>query len=101
MMNNNKFYAPIKEFTFLLLRNKIPFSFAPLYDGGQWTFPAYPNGDVAIHSGTYHSDEGYLESYGMPWDEGDVSVETPEEMALRVQFGIFSKYILGTEEEGE
>lgn len=80
----NKFYATIKEFTLMLVKNEIPFSYSPLYDGAQWTFPMF-KGDIAIHSGTYDSDEGYLESYNMPWDEGDVSVCTPDEMISRLK----------------
>ena len=83
-MKNTKFEGTIREFTRLLISYDIPFEYAPFRDGGQWKFPAYPDGDVAIHSGTYHSDEGYLESYGMPWDEDDVSVTTPYEMTLRL-----------------
>ena len=83
-MKNTKFESTIHEFTRLLVSYDIPFEYALFRDGAQWKFPAYPNGDVAIHSGTYHSDEGYLESYGMPWDEDDVTVTTPYEMVLRL-----------------
>ena len=76
---NKLFYATIKEFTLMLVKNEIPFSYSLLYDGAQWSFPKF-KGDISIHSGTYASDRGYLESYNMPWDEDDVSVCTPEEM---------------------
>lgn len=83
-MKNTKFESTIREFTRLLVSYDIPFEYAPFRDGAQWKFSTYPDGDVAIHSGTYHSDEGYLESYGMPWDEDDVTVTTPYEMVLRL-----------------
>ena len=78
-MTHTEFYAAIKEFTLLLVRNEIPFSYAPFRDGGQWKFKNF-EGDIAIHSGTYYCDEGYLESYRMPWDNGDVSVYYPADM---------------------
>lgn len=72
------------KFTSLLKAHNIKYSIRPLFDGYQWKFNNY-NGDIAIHSGTYHNDEGYLESYEMPWDDGDVSICTPEEMIRRLE----------------
>ena len=83
-MKNTKFESTIREFTRWLISYDIPFEYAPFYDGAQWKFPQYEDGDVVIHSGSYHSDEGYVESYGMPWDDDDVTVTTPYEMALRL-----------------
>lgn len=67
------------KFTRLLHDYHVEYELKSLYDGYQWTFINY-DGDVAIHSGTYKSDLGYVESYNMPWDEDDVSVFTPEDM---------------------
>lgn len=75
----SKFEFSINTFNTMLVKNEISFSYSPLYDGAQWTFPKF-KGDISIHSGTYASDKGYLESYNMPWDDDDVTVCTPEEM---------------------
>lgn len=83
-MKHNVIKETATIFTQGLLENNIPFTYEPLFDGGKWTFPKYPHGDVALHSGTYHSAEGYVESYGMPWDNGDVSVCLPHEMICRI-----------------
>lgn len=72
-------------FTNLLLENHITFTCAPIFDGYKWTFPHLPHGDVALHHGTYDSNKGYVESYGMPWDEGDVSICLPYEMVCRIK----------------
>lgn len=52
-------------------------------DGYQWKFD-YWSGDVIITSGSYNHENGFVESYGFPWDKGDVSVCTPYEMARRL-----------------
>lgn len=72
-------------FTNLLLENHITFTCEPIFDGYKWTFAHLPDGDVALHSGTYHHNEGYVESYCMPWDNGDVSVCLPYEMVCRIK----------------
>ena len=51
----------------------IAFEWHYLYDGYQWSFANYPDGDIAIHSGTYGNRQGHFESYCMPWDDGDVT----------------------------
>ena len=79
----SKFDAVAAYFTHLLMIEGISFKVEPLYDGYKWTFSDLP-GDIAIHSGTYYSDEDYLESYGMPWDNDDVSICTPNEMVRRL-----------------
>lgn len=69
----------------LMLRD-VKFVMKPLYEGFQWTFPGtvLDNGDVALHCGTYGWENGSLESYCMPWDDDDVSVLKPDEMAQRI-----------------
>lgn len=69
----------------LMLRD-VKFVMTPLYEGFQWTFPdtVLSDGDVALHVGTYGCRDGYLESYQMPWDDGDVSVLKPDEMAQKI-----------------
>lgn len=68
------------KFTRLLHEYHVEYELKSLYDGYKWTFINYEGGDVAIHSGTYGADMGYVESYNMPWDEDDISVFTPEDM---------------------
>lgn len=70
----------------------IPYTLVPMddfvndnYNGGGWQirFP-WCVGDVACHKYTYGNMDGYVESYQFPWDEGDVSVLTPEEAADKI-----------------
>ena len=81
----SNFNSTINYFNNLLNEAKIPYTIIPLYDGAKWTFPRYKDGDIAIHSGTYYSDSGYLESLNLPWDKEDVSICTPIEMVRRLQ----------------
>lgn len=67
-----------------LSRLNIPFEMRSLYEGWQILCPWADNADVAAHDGTYGTARGMVESYGFPWDEGDVSVLTPEEAADRI-----------------
>jgi hypothetical protein len=67
-------------FNHLLDEAGIKYTVAPCFDGYQWRFPAFPLGDIICHSGSYHNNEGYVESYGFEWDEGDVTALPPEEM---------------------
>lgn len=66
-----------------LVDNRIPFAVHLCHDGLQLRFP-WCDGDVACHSGTYHSKFGYVESFEFPWDDGDVTELEPEEMAMRI-----------------
>jgi len=65
----------------------ISFEWHKLYDGYQWTFPAYPAGDIALHGGTHGAGLGFFESYGCPWDNGDVSVLSRTEVIERLNKG--------------
>ena len=67
-------------FNRLLDEAGIKYTVNRLFDGYQWLFPAFPDGDIVCHSYSYHSNEGYVESYGFEWDEGDVTALPPEEM---------------------
>jgi len=77
------FDATIEKFSNLLDEKGIEYIKLPIFDGMQWRFSHLP-GDVVIHSGSYNSHRGYVESYEMPWDEGDVTSCTPEEMVRRI-----------------
>lgn len=47
--------------------------FQVLFDG--------TNGDAILHDGSYGRSMCLWETYGFPWDEGDVSTHTAEELA--------------------
>lgn len=61
----------------------VPNRFNECYDGAQLRFD-WHIGDVACHSGTYGANQGKVETYEFPWDNGDVSVLTPQEAAARI-----------------
>ena len=92
-MNQNQFTSVAALFSTLLIERHVTFTRERLYDGWKWLFPDFPYGDVIIHSGSYHCDEGYVESMGMPWDEDDVSVFLPEEMANRIAEAAFYRHL--------
>ena len=54
--------------------------------GYQWIFPLGDDriGDVIYTPYNYNNQNGYVESFGFDWDEDDVSVPPPEEMARRI-----------------
>lgn len=73
------------DFVEELMERGVYFAMNPLYDGYQWRFGGnLENGDVAIHHGTYGNQNRKVESYGMPWDNDDVSALSPEEMAMLI-----------------
>lgn len=49
------------------------------FDGYQWLFPEF-RGDAIIHSFSYGNKQGYFETYGMPWDNGDVSMVSAKDL---------------------
>jgi len=54
-------------------------------DGYQWIFPRDDDyGDVIYTPYSYNNEGGYVESMGFYWDEDDVSVLPPKEMARRI-----------------
>ena len=67
----------------LLLESDVPFVECNIFDGRQLTFP-WCDGDVVCHSGSYGSNRGFVESFMFPWDDDDVSVYVPEEMANKI-----------------
>lgn len=58
-----------------LSKNEVPCYVMRLYDGYKVVFP-WCDGDVIAHSGMLGYGEcGYtVESFGFPWDEGDVTL---------------------------
>ena len=77
-------------FNHLLDEAGIKYTVNRCFDGYQWRFPALPGGDIICHSASYHSNEGFVESYGFEWDDGDVTALPPDEMIA---------YLLGEETE--
>lgn len=62
---------------------EVPYTCNQIFDGWQLRFP-WCNGDIACHSGTYGNQEGKVESFCFPWDEGSVSVLEPVRMARKI-----------------
>jgi hypothetical protein len=63
----------------------IEYSWEKLYDGYAWRFPKFPGGDAAIHSGTYGNRCGCFETYRTPWDNGDVTVLSADELIKKLR----------------
>ena len=61
----------------------VPYEPRALFEGWQLRFP-WTRGDVACHLGTYGHANGFVETYQFPWDEGGVSMLTPEECANKI-----------------
>lgn len=81
--NPQKYLETTAKLSAHLLINKVPFTVAPLYDGYQFTFP-WCKGDVVCHHGSYGANYGRVESMDFPWDEGDVTEDTVEQMAVNI-----------------
>lgn len=79
-----EFVKIARLFSDSLIEDSIPFTIERILDGYKWTFPDIPGGDVIIHSGSYSHAFGMVESWGMPWDEDDVSVLAPTEMEKNI-----------------
>lgn len=67
----------------ILLAKSVPFTVNYIFDGMQLRFP-WTHGDIACHSFTFGADSDAVESYCFPWDEGDVTVLTPDEAAEKI-----------------
>lgn len=78
-----KYFKSIIFIYNILTELSIPCTINPLFNGWQLCLP-WHEGDVAAHSGTYGEAQGMVESYQFPWDNGDVTVLTPEEAAIRI-----------------
>lgn len=68
----NTYFATTTALLNELADRGFPAQLFAIHDGFQLRFPWYEEGDVACHSGT----GGVLESYGFPWDDGDVTRDT-------------------------
>lgn len=71
------------EFERLLKEKGIEYTVKGLHGGYQWKFPSFPQGDVVLHGFSYGNDT-CVESYGFPWDDGDVTALPPAEMVEKI-----------------
>ena len=76
----NNYFTTIVSLLNLLAEGGFPATLHACCDGWQLRFPWYEDGDIACHSGTF----GQLESYGFPWDDGDVTRDTAESFRHRL-----------------
>lgn len=77
------YYERISFIKSILDSLHIPCSMNECWEGYQLRF-SWCEGDVAVHDGTHGHNRGKVESYEFPWDDGDVSVLTPEEAAIKI-----------------
>ena len=66
MMINPEYANTIFSLAKLLSARNVPFSLNPCWDGLQMR-------DIVCHSGSYGSEDNFVESMGCPWDRDDVS----------------------------
>lgn len=66
----------------------IEFEWIHSFDGYQWLFPQLPEGDAIIHSYSYGNKYGHFETYHMPWDDGDVTEMTADELVKTLKENI-------------
>ena len=77
------YVARINRIAKICAEHEVPYTINKLWEGWQIRFP-WCKGDIACHDGTYGHNDGMVESYQFPWDDGDVSVLTPEEAAALI-----------------
>lgn len=81
MYDMNRTYGKLRRrINHKLVKAGIEFSYSTLFNGYQWHFKCYPDGDAVIHFGSYGNYKGHVETMGFPWDEGDVTEMTPDEL---------------------
>ena len=69
----NHYFERIADLVLTLSDNGVPCHVEDCYDGYKVTFP-WCNGDVIAHSFMLGSGAYGVESFGFPWDYGDVTV---------------------------
>lgn len=67
-----------------LTKNEVKHTCEALHDGYAIRFPWKEGADVAVHFGSYGSACGYVESIGWPWDDGDVSMLSPDDAVNKI-----------------
>ena len=76
----NAYFTTIINLLNVLADHGFPAQLTECRDGWQLRFPWYEEGDIACHSET----RGRLESYGFPWDDGGVTIDTAEGFVHRL-----------------
>ena len=66
------YFTTTVQFLNYLADHGFPSQLHPCGDGWQLVFPWFEDGDITCNSAT----GGQLESYGFPWDDGDVTRDT-------------------------
>lgn len=79
----NSYQKNILRVASILLSAQVPFTINNCHDGAQLCFP-WCKGDVACHSYTFGSLDGFVETYRFPWDKGDTSMLTPRQAAAKI-----------------
>lgn len=62
----------------------VPNTIEECWDGCKISFP-WCEGNIAMHSWTHGSEDGCVESYKFPWDEGDATILHPETAVKFIQ----------------
>ena len=83
MTLNNEYASPIINLSDLLNTAKVPHSCNPIHDGLQLRFD-WCDGDVVCHFFSYGHEFGFVETWGFPWDEDDVTSLSVEECYRRI-----------------
>lgn len=80
---DEEYVRRIFSVAFELKKAGVPYTDNKILDGWQLRFP-WCKGDIICHFGSYSNNAGCVESMGFPWDEGDCTAHTPEEMAKNI-----------------
>lgn len=99
MSDMNKYKRVINELAGMLEYAGIPCTVNDIGDGAQVRFP-WTEGDIACHHGIFKADDGFVESWELPWDEGSVTTMMPEEAVARI-VELYNQYkaTVATEED--
>ena len=81
----NNYLHTINCITHALYVLGVPYEINPMpaQNGYQLTF-CWTDGDVACNELTQGSEHNLVETMDFPWDNGDVTVMTPQEAAARI-----------------
>lgn len=81
---NEKYVRTVGLAGIILGEYGIQYDIHALHGGAQITFD-WNEGDGVCHSFSYGNETGNIETYGFPWDNGDVSVLDIPEFCSRVK----------------
>ena len=76
-----RYVVPVMLLAQQLMLAGVPFRHRQIWEGSQLLFPWANDADGACHKGTYGCTEGKIETMGFSWDDDDVSVHMPDELA--------------------